>query len=128
MQISMLRAKIHRAKVSDARLDYIGSITIDKALLELSGILEYEKLEIVNLNNGARFETYAIAGGAGEICLNGAAARLVSKNDLIIIMAYANLNFEEAKNFKPKVVFVNENNEPIRVAHYEKAGALFDEI
>ena len=112
MTISMLKGKIHRATVTQAELDYVGSITVDIQLLEDAGIFEYEKVQIVDVNNGARFETYTIAGerGSGVICLNGAAARMVQTNDKVIIMAYADVTPEEAKQQKPVVVFVDENN------------------
>jgi len=122
----MLKAKIHRAVVSEARLDYVGSISIDEELLKASGILEYEKVQVVNINTGARFETYTIATQQkGAICLNGAAARLVELGDKIIIMAYANLDIKEAQNFKPKVVFVDEDNNISQISTYEKHGELF---
>ncbi|MCW1360825.1 aspartate 1-decarboxylase [Campylobacter sp. US33a] len=126
MQVTMLRAKIHRATVKEARLDYVGSITIDEALLEKSGILEYEKVQIVNVNTGDRFETYTIAGerNSGMICLNGAAARLAQINDKVIIMAYANVDIKEAKNHKPCVVFVDDDNQSTQISHYEKHGTL----
>ena len=103
MTISMLKGKIHRATVTQAELDYVGSITVDIQLLEDAGIFEYEKVQIVDVNNGARFETYTIAGerGSGVICLNGAAARMVQTNDKVIIMAYADVTPEEAKQQKP---------------------------
>ena len=103
----MLKSKIHRATVRQAELDYVGSITIDEELLEAAGILEYEQVQIVDVNNGERFETYTIAGerGSGMICLNGAAARKVQPGDTVIIMAYAIMDFEEAKKFKPAVIF-----------------------
>lgn len=108
----MLKAKIHRVHVSEANLNYVGSITLDKELLDASGILPGEKVQIVNNNNGARFETYVIEGpkGSGMVCLNGAAARLAQIGDVIIVMAYCLLDAEEAKNFKPTVVFPNEKN------------------
>ena len=108
----MLKGKIHRATVIQAELDYVGSITVDEELLEAAGILEYEKVQIVDVNNGSRFETYTICGerGSGMICLNGAAARCVSTGDKIIIMAYGQYDPEEAKNHKPSVVFVDEKN------------------
>ncbi|MGL5765058.1 MAG: aspartate 1-decarboxylase, partial [Sarcina sp.] len=117
MKISMLKGKIHRATVVQAELNYVGSITVDEDLLEASGILEYEKVSIVDIDNGARFETYTIAGerGSGMICLNGAAARCVQVGDKIILMAYCELEQEEAKNHKPKVVFVDEDNKINRV-------------
>jgi aspartate 1-decarboxylase len=112
MQIQVLKSKIHRVKVTGADLNYIGSITIDETLLEASNIIEGEKVAIVNINNGERFETYAIKGkkGSGEITLNGPAARKVQKDDIIIIIAYATLEFEEAKTFKPSIIFPNEND------------------
>lgn len=112
MQIQVVKSKIHRVKVTGADLNYIGSITIDEALLEASNIIEGEKVSIVNINNGERLETYAIKGnrGSGEITLNGPAARKVQKGDIIIIISYGILDFEEAKTFKPSLVFPNENN------------------
>ena len=126
MDITLLKAKIHRAVVTQAALDYVGSITIDSDLLRESGILEYEKVEIADIDNGNRFETYAIAGeaGSGVICLNGAAARCVEVGDKIIIMAYAYMTPEEARNHKPAVLFVDENNRIARKANYEKHGLL----
>lgn len=126
MQVTMLKGKIHRATVKQAELNYVGSITVDEKLLEQSGILEYEKVQVVNIDNGERFETYTIAGerGSGLICLNGAAARCACVGDKIIIMAYAQLSAEEAKSFKPTVVFVDENNHADRVTNYEKHGEL----
>lgn len=126
MQIEMLKAKIHRATVTQAELDYVGSITVDVSLLEASGILEYEKVQIVDINNGARFETYTIAGerDSGVICLNGAAARCVSTGDKIIIMAYCTVTPEEAKDYSPKVVFVNEKNFVTKITDYEKHGQI----
>jgi aspartate 1-decarboxylase len=124
----MLKAKIHRAVVKQAELSYVGSITVDEALLEEAGILEYEKVQIVDIENGNRFETYTIAGkrGSGMICLNGAAARCVQVNDHIIIMSYAQMEEKEAKTHKPKVLFVDENNQIERVSNYEKHGNLID--
>ena len=126
MQIEMLKSKIHRATVKQAELDYVGSITIDEDLLDAAGILEYEKVQIADVDNGNRFETYAIAGerGSGMICLNGAAARCVQVGDKIILMAYCDLDTEEVKNHKPKVVFVNEENKISRITNYEKHGQL----
>lgn len=107
MLIEMLKSKIHRVTVTDACLDYIGSITVDRNLLEAAGILPGERVYIVNNNNGERFDTYTIAGepGSGVICLNGAAARKVQKGDIIIILAYASMTPEEAKDFTPKIIF-----------------------
>ena len=128
MTIELLKGKIHRATVVQAELDYVGSITVDAALLEAAGILEYEKVQIVDVNNGQRFETYTIAGerNTGIICLNGAAARCVSVGDKVIIMAYAHLDTEEARTHQPKVVFVDERNRPTRMTTYEKHGKLRD--
>ncbi|MDA3043054.1 MULTISPECIES: aspartate 1-decarboxylase [unclassified Campylobacter] len=112
MKITMLQSKIHRARVTDANLNYVGSITIDKELLKASGMIEFQKVEILNINNGERFSTYIIEGEKkGEICLNGAAARKVCVGDVIIIVSYADMKPEEAKKFKPKIVHVNEKNE-----------------
>ena len=129
MNITLLKAKIHRAVVKQADLDYVGSITIDSDLLRESGIIEYEKVEIADIDNGNRFETYAIAGeaGSGIICLNGAAARCVEKGDKVIIMAYAQMTPEEAKTHKPTVLFVDENNRIVRKANYEKHGLLIEQ-
>ena len=126
MDITLLKAKIHRAVVTQADLDYVGSITIDSHLLHESGIMEYEKVEIADIDNGSRFVTYAIAGedGSGIICLNGAAAKCVNVGDKVIIMAYANMTPEEAKTHKPTVLFVNDNNQIVRKANYEKHGLL----
>jgi len=108
----MLKSKIHRARVTDANIDYEGSITIDRKLLAAADILPYEQVQVLNINNGARFSTYAIEGedGSGEICLNGAAARLAVKGDLVIILTYCDVSEEEARDHVPKVVHVNENN------------------
>jgi len=106
----MLKSKIHRARVTDANIDYEGSITIDKELMETADILPYEQVEVLNINNGARFSTYAIVGERGEICLNGAAARLGIKGDLVIILSYCHIPDDEADNITPKLVYVNEKN------------------
>ena len=107
MLVELLKSKIHRVTVTEANLSYVGSITIDEDLIEAANILPGEKVQIVNNNNGARLETYVIAGerGSGVICLNGAAARLVQPGDTVIIMAYAWMSYEEAQGFKPAVVF-----------------------
>lgn len=128
MTVTMLKSKIHRATVTQAELDYVGSITIDEKLLKASGIIEYEKVQIVDINNGERFETYAISGeaGSGVICLNGAAARCVQKGDKIIIMSYAQMNAKEAENHRPAVVFVDDNNAISKITSYEKHGLLKD--
>ena len=112
MLLTLLKAKIHRAKVTEANLNYVGSVTIDENLLDAAGIFENEKVQIVDINNGSRFETYAIKGerGSGKICLNGAAARMVQVGDIIIIMTYALMTPEEAKDYKPTVVFPDANN------------------
>ena len=122
----MLKGKIHRATVTQAELNYVGRITVDEELLEAAGILEYEKLQIVDVDNSSRFETYTICGqrGSGMICLNGAAARCVSVGDRIIIMAYAGLDAQEAKSHKPSVVFVDEQNRISGKTCYEKHGLL----
>lgn len=126
MVLEMLKAKIHRATVTQAELNYVGSITIDKALLDASGILEYEKVSVVDIDNGARLETYAIPGeaGSGIICLNGAAARCVQKGDKVIIMAYCQMSVEEAKTHKPTVLFVNGDNSIAQIGSYEKHGEI----
>jgi aspartate 1-decarboxylase len=113
MQISILRAKIHRAEITDANLHYEGSLTLDAEFLEASGLVEYEKVHVVNVNNGARLETYIIQGqpGSREVCLNGAAARLGHRGDKIIIIAYAQMSLEEAKTFQPRIVLLGEGNE-----------------
>ena len=125
----MLHAKIHRATVTEARLDYVGSITVDEDLLEAAGIAEYEYVQIANVTNGKRLTTYTIAGerGSGIICLNGAAAHKAQLGDKVIIMAYADYTEEELKGHKPNVVFVNDDNSIKRVTHYEKHGQLIDE-
>ncbi|WP_202709213.1 aspartate 1-decarboxylase [Sporosalibacterium faouarense] len=112
MMVNMYKGKIHRATVTEADLNYVGSITIDKALMDAAGILPGEKVQIVNNYNGARLETYTIEGpeNSGEICLNGAAARLVQPGDNIIIIAYCWVNEEEARSLKPRIVFVDEDN------------------
>lgn len=129
MTMEMLKGKIHRATVVQAELNYVGSITVDLDLLDAAGILEYEKVQIVDIDNGSRFETYTIAGerGSGMICLNGAAARCVSVGDKVIIMAYAQMPPEEVKgDYHPNVVFVDEDNHVARVTTYEKHGLLKD--
>ncbi|WP_276717641.1 aspartate 1-decarboxylase, partial [Caloranaerobacter azorensis] len=112
MMINLFKSKIHRATVTEANLNYVGSITIDEALMEAAGIIENERVQVVNINNGARLETYVIKGerNSGVICLNGAAARLVQPGDKVIIMAYCWVDKDEAEKLKPKVVFVDENN------------------
>ncbi|MCR5778604.1 MAG: aspartate 1-decarboxylase [Lachnospiraceae bacterium] len=128
MDLTMLKGKIHRAIVKQAALDYVGSITIDEDLIDAAGILEYEMVHIVDVENGNRFETYTIAGerGSGMICLNGAAARQVQVGDHVIIMCYCSANLEEAACHKPQVVFVDDDNHIMRKTNYEKHGKLSD--
>ncbi len=130
MEITMLKGKIHRATVTQAELNYVGSITVDTELLEAAGIMEYEYVQIVDVENGNRFETYTIAGeaGSGMICLNGAAARQVMVGDHVIIMSYASMSPEEAKEHKPHVVFVDGANKIQRISRYEKHGLLSDNL
>lgn len=110
MMLNLLKCKIHRATVTDADLNYEGSISIDPKLIEAAGLREFERVEIYNCNNGERFATYVIFGKDGEICLNGAAARLVHRGDLVIIAAYASMTEDEAKKHKPSLVFVDAKN------------------
>jgi len=119
----MLKGKIHRARVTQVNIDYEGSITIDKKLMEEADILPYEQVHVVNINNGARFSTYAIEGdkGGGEICLNGAAARLAAKGDTVIILSYAHVEEDEAYNFTPKVVHVDDKNNPTETKGIDEA-------
>lgn len=121
MILTMLKGKIHRATVTQAELNYVGSINIDKTLMEASNIIENEKVQIVDINNGARFETYVIPGkrDSGVICINGAAARLAQPGDKVIIIAYAQMNEDEAKTYKPKVVFMNDDNTIKEITSYE---------
>ena len=123
----MMKSKIHRAVITEANLHYVGSITIDEDLLEKANIAEHEKVQIVNINNGARLETYVIPGprGSGAICLNGAAARWVQPGDLVIIISYALITEEEVKKFQPRVVFVDEKNQITKIAA-EKAFSYGD--
>ena len=116
MQVQVVKSKIHRVKVTEADLNYIGSITIDENLMEAANIIEGEKVQIVNVNNGERLETYVIKGirGSGEVCLNGPAARRVSVNDIIIIISYGIMDFEEAKSFKPSLIFPNETTNQLK--------------
>lgn len=126
MMLNMLKGKIHRATIRQAELDYVGSITIDQDLLDAANILEYETVQVVDVNNGARLETYTIAGerGSGMICLNGAAARLVQPGDVCIIMCYCQMTPGEAKEHQPYVVFVDENNAINEVMRYERHGEI----
>ena len=116
MQIQVCKSKIHRVKVTGADINYIGSITIDEGLMEASNIIENEKVQIVNINNGERLETYVIKGkrGSGEITLNGPAARRVAVGDIVIIISYALMDFEEAKNFKPTIIFADDTTNELR--------------
>jgi len=115
MKIEVLKSKIHRVTVTQANLQYIGSVTIDEALLEASNIIENEKVQVLNLNNGERIETYVIKGerNSGVICLNGPAARKTSVGDIVIILSFCSLDFEEAKKFKPWLVFPDTNSNKI---------------
>ena len=110
MKIEMLKSKIHRATVTEANLDYTGSVSIDPALCEAVGLREFEKVDVLDIDNGARLTTYVILGEPGEICLNGAAARLVHEGDRVIIVSYASLDEAEAESFRPKIVLVDEKN------------------
>ncbi len=127
MQRTMLKSKIHRATVTDAKVDYIGSITIDTDLLKAADILPYEKVHVVDVDNGARLETYAIEGvaGSGAIEINGAAARLVAKGDRVIIMSYAQIEGAEARKLRPTVVLVDERNRPTSISDEITAGEIF---
>lgn len=129
MTVTMLKGKIHRAVVKQAELNYVGSITVDPELMEAAGIYEYELVQIVDVENGNRFETCTIAGepGSGMICLNGAAARQVQVGDHVIIMCYCQMSPEEVKGHKPKVVFVDDENKIVKVSSYEKYGTLTQE-
>jgi aspartate 1-decarboxylase len=113
----MLKSKIHRATVTDANINYEGSITIDSGLMQAADILPYEQVHVLNVNNGARFTTYAIEGkaGSGEICLNGAAARLAVKGDIVIILTYTEIPEDKLGNYKPRVVHVNQKNEIVTI-------------
>lgn len=114
---TMLKSKIHRARVTEANVNYEGSITIDKKLMETADILPYEQVDVLNVNSGARLTTYAIEGEKGEICLNGAAARLVVKGDIVIILCYSQVNDAEARNYVPKLVYVDDKNAVKRIGH-----------
>ena len=109
----MLKSKIHRATVTDCNVNYEGSVTIDRKLMQMADILPYEQVHVLDVNNGVRLTTYAIEGEAGEICLNGAAARLVHKGDIVIILSYCHVNEENARAFRPKLVYVDANNQII---------------
>ncbi|MFJ7975322.1 aspartate 1-decarboxylase [Peribacillus sp. JNUCC 23] len=124
---TMMNGKIHRATVTEANLNYVGSITIDEDILDAVGILPNEKVAIVNNNNGARLETYTIAGkrGSGVVCLNGAAARLVQPGDIVIIISYVMIAEESVRIHKPKVAIMNENNEIIEMISYEPEATIY---
>ncbi len=128
MQRIMLKSKIHRATVTDANVDYEGSVAVDSSLLELAGILPYEKVEIYNITNGNRLQTYAIAAepGSGEICINGAAARLAGKGDIVLIASYSVMEDVEARAHKPVLVYVNADNTVKRVG--SSVGAISNGI
>jgi aspartate 1-decarboxylase len=115
MFISLCKCKIHRATITEANLEYEGSLTVDRDLMDAAGLLPYEKVHVVNINNGSRLETYVIEGGRGSgvICLNGAAARLGAKGDRVIIIAYAQMTPEEAEGHRPRMVYVDEANRPL---------------
>lgn len=116
MVIEVLKSKIHRARVTQTELHYVGSITLDEDLMDAANLIENEKVQIVNINNGERFETYVIRGdrGTGTVCLNGPAARKVQTGDLIIVIGYAHMDFEEAKTFKPSQAYPDDNNRVIK--------------
>lgn len=126
MMLNFFKAKLHRATVTEANLNYVGSITIDEELLEQANIYPNEKVQVVNNNNGARFETYVIKGerGSGVICLNGAAARLVQPGDKVIIIAYCWINEEEAKTFEPKVLILDDHNKVVSIKNEENHGEI----
>ena len=126
MIFTMLKAKIHRAAVTESNLHYVGSITIDRTLMDASGILEYEKVSVVDIDNGSRFDTYVIEGdcGSGVICVNGAAARLVQPGDKVIILAYCQIDAEEAENHSPKIVFVGSGNKILEIKSSEEQGEI----
>jgi len=126
LELSVLKAKIHRAMVTEADLHYVGSITIDQDLMDAAGLLSYEKVLVADIDNGNRLETYIIAGprGSGIICLNGASARLVSPGDRVIVMAFCTMSPEEAKTHRPTVVFVDEKNAISEITYYEEHGMI----
>ena len=128
MTLTMFKSKLHQMKVTEANLHYEGSITIDRALLDEAGILPYEKVQVVNITNGERLETYTIPGDSGSrvCCLNGAAARKTQVGDRVIIISYAEMTPEEAKDFKPKVVIVDENNDPKTIVDESEYATKYD--
>lgn len=121
---AMLKSKIHRARVTEANVNYEGSITLDKKLMEAADILPYEQVDVLNVNSGARFTTYAIVGEKGEVCLNGAAARLVVKGDIVIVLAYSHLDETEARKLLPKLVYVDEKNAITKIKHEIQAHTI----
>lgn len=123
---AMLKSKIHRARVTDANIDYEGSITIDRELMEAADILPYERVEVLNINNGARFSTYAIEGEKGEVCLNGAAARLAVKGDIVIILSYTYVETNKARCFAPKLVYVDAKNNIVEAKQIPEALTLLE--
>ena len=114
MTIQVLKSKIHRAKITQAELHYVGSITLDEDLMDAANLIEGEKVHVLNINNGERLETYVIKGerGAGQVCINGPAARKMQVGDIVIVISYAGMDFEEAKSFKPTLCFPDNNNRP----------------
>lgn len=116
MNIQVLKSKIHRVTINQAELHYVGSITLDEDLIDTANLIENEKVQILNINNGARLETYVIKGkrGSGIVCLNGPAARHMMVGDIIIVISYASMDFEEAKKFKPTIIFPDQNNRPVK--------------
>ena len=123
MRRRMMKSKVHRATVTDANLHYVGSITLDTRLMELADICEHEQVHVLDIDNGARFETYAIPGGPGDVCLNGAAARLVQPGDRVIVITYADYEDAELDDFEPKVVHVDTANQPISAELAERLGS-----
>ena len=125
---TMMKSKLHRATVTGANLDYVGSITIDPELMAAADLLPHERVQVVDITNGARFETYAIGGDAGDVCLNGAAARLVQPGDLVIVISYAAYSDDEARAHRPTVVLCDGTNRIERIIHAEPAGTTFAEL
>ncbi len=116
MNIEVLKSKIHRATITQAELHYVGSITLDEDLMEAANLIENEKVQVLNVNNGARLETYVIKGmrGSGTVCMNGPAARLMMVGDVVIVISYASMDFEKAKSFRPAIVFPDNQNRPVK--------------
>jgi aspartate 1-decarboxylase len=125
MRRTMMKSKIHRATITDANLHYVGSVTLDPDLMAAADIVEHERIEIYNVTNGSRLATYAISGapGRGEVCLNGAAAHLAARGDLVILCTYAELDEDEVATWRPRVVFVDEKNRPVREESVGAAGS-----